>query len=109
MIRSMLKALVPHLVASATAALIGAVVGGLITGYVVTKNSRAQLVAGTYDTYLSEAGRALIIAEDSTLAEEDQARLLRATTSLLLTASEEVMCWALQFEGEIKSDHPDAN
>ena len=104
----MLKALVPHLIASGLAALIGAGIGGGITYFVVTEDTRTKLVAGSYDTYLTEAARALIKAQLDTLAKKDRERLYRATAVLILTASEEVLCRAFEFELEIRGANPKA-
>ena len=104
----MLKVFASQLIASGLAALVGAGVGGLITYFVVTENSRAQLVATAYSFYLPEAARALQLASDGQLTKEDRDRLTRATAVLEIHASQTVMCLAYSFDRRIHEDDEDA-
>ena len=97
----MLKALVPSLMASGLAALVGAGVGGLITYYVVAENTRKELVARAYDSYLPEAALALTLTQKGEITQEDTRRLGKAASVLTIYGSEEVMCRAINFERSI--------
>lgn len=115
----MLKVLVPHLMASGLAALIGAGVGGWITHDIITEDTRTQFVVDAYSSYLKEASRALFLTMNSEstdgtdltngveLTIENKARMGSATGTLMMSASEDVMCWALSFEKAITSANPD--
>ena len=100
----MLKALAPPLIASGLAALVGAVVGGLITYFVVTENTRIQLVMNAYDSYLPEAIRALNLARQGSFTKEDILRFGGAGAVLTIYGSEEVKCRSFQFERCLMSD-----
>ena len=98
----------PHLIASGLAALVGAVVGGWITSKVVTENTRSQLVADAYNAYLPKADRALQLAYENKLTEEDRDHLSRARIILEIRASEEVLCLAYALERDIDVDCSEA-
>ena len=100
----MLRVFASQLIASGLAALVGAGVGGLITYFVITENSRAQLVATAYSFYLPEATRALQLASDGQITQQDRDRLTRATAVLEIHASKTVMCLAYAFDRRIHED-----
>ena len=115
----MLKRFASHLIASGLAAVVGAVVGGWITHDIITKDTRTQFVVGSYSSYLNEATRAFFRAKNgdsidglngisgAELTNEDKLRIKNATALLVMSASEDVLCWAFSFESEITSVRPD--
>lgn len=94
----------PQLIASGLAALIGAGIGGWITSKVVTEDTRAKLRASAYSSYLTEAARALSIAQDRRLKGEDTNRLHHSSAILELTASRAVWCRAVSFMASVETD-----
>ena len=105
----MLRALEHPLLSSAVGSLIGAVDGGVSSYYVATENSQNQFVMGAYTDYLTEAARALSFANSAEITDQEKKRLGRATAVLAMTASDEVLCRAVNFENEMSSVKPSAS
>ena len=89
------------------AALIGAGVGGWTTAYVVGEDTRIKMKERAYSAYLEEAVEAWLLSNDGKYIEEGSLRFNRATSSLTLTASEDIVCRAREFLEEIASENPD--
>ena len=102
----MLRALEHPLLSSAVRSLIGAVDGGVSSYYVATENLQNQFVMGAYTGYLTEAARALSFANSAEITDQEKKRLGRATAVLAMTASDEVLCRAVNFENEMSSVKP---
>lgn len=105
---SLLKGLVPNLIASGLAAVIGAGVGGYITADVVSRDTTTRMRATSYSAYLAKIVPGLIISHDRELTDKEKEVIGHATGALMLTASEDVLCWAFAFEKEITSASPSA-
>lgn len=96
--------LVPSFVAPAISALIGAGVGGYITQDIVIGDTRTRLLESSYSSYLAEATRSLPLSDSNKLTEGNKENLQRATAVLMLSASEDVLCRAFEFEKKLGDD-----
>ena len=105
--RGFLGRQVPHLIASGLAALVGALVGGWITASVVKQDTMTKMRATSYSAYLAEI--VPIISSGRSLTDEEQELVGHATGTLMLAASEDVLCWALALEKEVTSASPEAD
>ena len=99
----------PHLIASGLAALVGALVGGWITASVVKQDTMTNMRETSYSAYLAAIVPALMVSYDRSLTDEEKELVSHATGTLMLTASEDVLCWAFALENAVTSASPDAS